>query len=412
MGCCHFIDAYTMNPKLEEHRSQFEALQLTETEVTRLYKIFKKVDVDGSGSIELIELLVHIDVERTKFSERIFSIFDEDASGEIDFREFVLALWNYCTLSRATLDLFAFDLYDRDSSGALSIGEIAGMCRDIYGHNFKSNPQARQIVKELREGKVEDEAGIDIDIFREFSRTHQALLFPAFLMQELLQKKILGKSFWEKNANRRIELSRGKFIPIAKFMEIHLNKNLFNSMVDSADKGNVNRKSLLIMENTGTHAARKQAAIGEKVDSFIGLNYVNKPLQKKGAMKDKVVPVDDPNAGATVPRRRRSIGGDNDPAKSATNKMTNETMNKAGGGERKGSLQPGRRNSLPPLLNDATLNLMLKEKKGKADGDHLDYFPPTSSLNGALANQKGSGLEKKSTRNGRRVTESNVLLSR
>ena len=64
------------------------------------------MDVDDSGCIELVELLVHIDLERTKFTERIFSIFDEDGSGQIDFREFVLSLWNYCTLSNATLGIF------------------------------------------------------------------------------------------------------------------------------------------------------------------------------------------------------------------------------------------------------------------------------------------------------------------
>ena len=82
---------------------QFSAMQLSKREIKKLYYIFKKVDVDGSGSIGLAELLTHIDLERTRFTERIFSIFDEDGSGEIDFREFVLSLWNYCTLTAVTL---------------------------------------------------------------------------------------------------------------------------------------------------------------------------------------------------------------------------------------------------------------------------------------------------------------------
>ena len=68
------------------------------------------VDVDGSGTIEVAELLAFLDVEKTKFSKRIFCMFDEDNSGQIDFREFVLSCWNYCTLGRSTLMLFAFDL--------------------------------------------------------------------------------------------------------------------------------------------------------------------------------------------------------------------------------------------------------------------------------------------------------------
>lgn len=103
MGCGSSFDAVFHSEKFMEWNAQFSALQLTKNELERLYKIFCRVDVDGSGSIALAELLAHIDVERTKFTERTFSIFDEDGSGEIDFREFVLSMWNYCTLTKATL---------------------------------------------------------------------------------------------------------------------------------------------------------------------------------------------------------------------------------------------------------------------------------------------------------------------
>jgi hypothetical protein len=44
-----------------------------------------------------------LDIERTKFTERIFAVFDAKHDGRIDFREFVLSLWNYCTLGKASL---------------------------------------------------------------------------------------------------------------------------------------------------------------------------------------------------------------------------------------------------------------------------------------------------------------------
>ena len=67
---------------------------------------------------------------------------------------------------------------------------------------------------------IESQGDLDVDAFKQFSKTHKALLFPAFLVQESLQRRILGKSFWERHSNRRIEISKGQFIPIAKFMEI------------------------------------------------------------------------------------------------------------------------------------------------------------------------------------------------
>lgn len=103
MGCSSSFDAACKTDQFQEWLNQFEVMQLSRNEIRKLFYIFSAVDVDKSGQIALAELLAHIDLERTRFTERIFSIFDEDGSGEIDFREFVLSLWNYCTLTKATL---------------------------------------------------------------------------------------------------------------------------------------------------------------------------------------------------------------------------------------------------------------------------------------------------------------------
>lgn len=39
----------------------------------------------------------HLDSQATKFSERVFSILDQDMSGMLDLREFIIGVWNYCT---------------------------------------------------------------------------------------------------------------------------------------------------------------------------------------------------------------------------------------------------------------------------------------------------------------------------
>lgn len=39
----------------------------------------------------------HLDSQATKFSERVFSILDQDLSGHLDLREFIIGVWNYCT---------------------------------------------------------------------------------------------------------------------------------------------------------------------------------------------------------------------------------------------------------------------------------------------------------------------------
>lgn len=137
----------------------------------------------------------------TKFSRQVFSIMDEDASGTIDFREFVISCWNYATLGDEALVLFGFDLYDRDCSNVLEATEISKMLQDLYGKNFEKNKRAVKLRNDIVTGHLQTFTPAD---FREFAKTHPALFFPAFEMQRLIQTKILGKMFWKRHAEKRL----------------------------------------------------------------------------------------------------------------------------------------------------------------------------------------------------------------
>ena len=42
----------------------------------------------------------YLGVPQTRFSERVFGILDLDGSGALDFGEFAVGVWNYCTYVR------------------------------------------------------------------------------------------------------------------------------------------------------------------------------------------------------------------------------------------------------------------------------------------------------------------------
>jgi Ca2+-binding EF-hand superfamily protein len=62
-----------------------------------LHQTFLRIDSDASGLVDLAEFYRALKLTRCPFADRVFSIMDGDMSGEIDFREFVVAIWNYCS---------------------------------------------------------------------------------------------------------------------------------------------------------------------------------------------------------------------------------------------------------------------------------------------------------------------------
>lgn len=235
---------------------------LSELDVGRILKSFDKIDNDRSGQIELAELLAFLDLEKTTFTRRVFSMFDEDSSGLVDFRELVVTLWNYCSLGKTSLPLFTFDLYDTDSSGELGEEELVKMVEHMYGKEHSTNLHARQL--------MEDVAGmstIGISEFSEFARTHPALLFKAFQMQESIRNRILGKFFWEQFSIRRLKISKGLYVPISNFLSIHMSKDAVERMMDmpvlpsspkahGSSKLTVTKNFKIALSNSGTHGRR------------------------------------------------------------------------------------------------------------------------------------------------------------
>ena len=104
MGCLNSVDAEM--PRKKEWVTEFHALGFDDGEVQALYNTFVKCDADGSGQISLRELSTFLNVEHTSWYKKIFSLFDEDHSGEIDFREYVVSLFNYCTSKLRSLSPF------------------------------------------------------------------------------------------------------------------------------------------------------------------------------------------------------------------------------------------------------------------------------------------------------------------
>lgn len=201
-----------------EWQHVYVSLHMTRREFDYLFRIFNRIDVDGSGTVELQELLTYLRLQNNAFIRRSFSIFDENNSGHIDFGEFTVSVWNYCTHSPGTLLVFAFDLYDNDGSGIMSKDELKGMFAQIYGRNNKNADKILSDVDRVIDGCVDD--GINIRDFESIAQSHPSVLFPAFQIQHIIQKRILGVNFWIRLSNLKFALPDGTQVTIGQYKDL------------------------------------------------------------------------------------------------------------------------------------------------------------------------------------------------
>ncbi|CAF0721957.1 unnamed protein product [Didymodactylos carnosus] len=115
-------------------------------EIRRLGKRFKKLDIDGSGSLSVQEFMSIPELQQNPLVQRVIDIFDTDGNGEIDFKEFIGGISQFSVKGDKESKLkFAFKIYDMDKDGYISNGELFQVLKMMVGSNLKDS-QLQQIV--------------------------------------------------------------------------------------------------------------------------------------------------------------------------------------------------------------------------------------------------------------------------
>jgi Ca2+-binding EF-hand superfamily protein len=115
-------------------------------EIRRLGKRFKKLDLDGSGSLSIEEFMSLPELQQNPLVRRVIDIFDDDGNGEVDFKEFIQGLSHFSAKGDMESKLkFAFRIYDMDNDGFISNGELFQVLKMMVGSNLKDT-QLQQIV--------------------------------------------------------------------------------------------------------------------------------------------------------------------------------------------------------------------------------------------------------------------------
>jgi len=137
-------------------------------EVSRLQKRFKKLDLDQDGLISTDELLSLPELKENPLIKRVVAIFDNDNSGDIDFKEFVqgLALFVVKNSDRDQKLKFLFSVYDLDGDGLIGNDELFTVLKMMVGSNLKDHQLQQVVDKTIRALDKDEDGKIN---FEEFS---------------------------------------------------------------------------------------------------------------------------------------------------------------------------------------------------------------------------------------------------
>lgn len=211
---------------------QFTILGLNEKNIQDLFEIFVDIDKDENDFIDRDEFYYWLKLPRTDFIDRVFTILDSSRTGEINFKEFVTCVYNYCSFDYRALTKFAFNLLDLEERRFLEKNDIRRLIYMLYGNASEEAKDERldQIMNLIDSNKDDN---ISFEEFQEFSKRFPAMMLPgcgslffslfiyflysslspftclAFQMQQILRERILGIAFWNKEMLKKQDKESG-----------------------------------------------------------------------------------------------------------------------------------------------------------------------------------------------------------
>ena len=180
-------------------------------------------DKDKSGLLDYTEFCEVLQVDPSPQSESVFRLYDYDKAGQIDAREFLIALSNYTGAGKEDKLKFAFSVFDEDGNGVITKPELIKM--------LKANHMASQDAEVARKADTimaqADRDGDGVLTFDEFvivskkfpnilvtrSSSHFAMFLTIYSFLPT-SRRSLAESLWEEPIQVDVEsLLRGSTLP-------------------------------------------------------------------------------------------------------------------------------------------------------------------------------------------------------
>eukprot|EP01036_Dinobryon_divergens_P023069 gene23070-31386_t len=147
--------------------------------IKKAYKRFQTMDKDKSGVVDYTEFCEVLQVDPSPLCERTFGLYDYDKTGQIDAREFLIAVSNYTGAGKEDKLKFAFMSFDEEGNGVITKAELIKILKanHMASHDAEVARKADTIMAQA------DKDGDGVITFDEFvivSKKFPNILFPAY----------------------------------------------------------------------------------------------------------------------------------------------------------------------------------------------------------------------------------------
>jgi Ca2+-binding EF-hand superfamily protein len=187
----------------QEAQNSCDLLGFRPEDIIKIKIRFDDIDIDQTGEIDYNEFLDDVGETRSPFVDAVFRLVDVNGNGLLDFSEYVRVFCLYCTYSKEEILKFTFECFDADGSGAIDEEEFMLLAKTVSNTPmFPAN-----FGKALEEFDTDGDGLIDMDEFRILDRRYPMVLFPAFRLQDNLQRGSLSAKRWKQILQHR-ELRR------------------------------------------------------------------------------------------------------------------------------------------------------------------------------------------------------------
>jgi len=188
-----------MWPEIED---LFMKLHIDQQKGVDLFLAFCAMDTDAGGTVDLEECFAYLGGVRTKYTERIW--FKEGRINEegeyqegLNFREFAIVCWNYCTMQAGQIARSIFEIFDVEGADELERADIESMYRLMYD----CEEHDEFFVNKIPFNRKSDVVGREE--FCEYVAKNKHIIQPAMDYQKRLRSKMGGYLMWENLAGFR-----------------------------------------------------------------------------------------------------------------------------------------------------------------------------------------------------------------